>query len=98
MSFHGGNDHRMYIYKPKDSPPNIHKWDFVDPVERICSNFKKVKSNSYECMGHEDGDFNYPSHHGLFDKNDTIFYVYPRSKKLVDPRRDYYEIICNNCE
>ncbi len=98
MSFHGCPVHRMYMYKPKDNPPNLHIWDFVDPVERVCSNHRKIKNNTYECMGHEDGDFMYPSHHGIPIKGEYIFNVYPRSKKLDNPRSDFYEIICDNCE
>jgi hypothetical protein len=98
LSYHGGGDRRMYIYKSKESPPGLHICDYVDPVERICSNHKKIKNNSFECQGHEDGDFMYPSYHGLPSKGERIFFVYPRSKKLEDPRRDFYDLICNNCE
>jgi hypothetical protein len=55
----------------------------------VCSNNKKKvngKTTHYKCMGHEDGDYFYPSFHGKLDENNShIFFVYPKNKKILDP-------------
>ena len=58
----------MYFFKPNDNPPNWHLSDFVYPVEQVCSNHKKIINNSYECLGHEDGDSMYPTYHGIVEE------------------------------
>jgi hypothetical protein len=32
LTYHGGSERFMYIYDSNDSPPNLHKWDFIDPI------------------------------------------------------------------
>lgn len=87
----------MYIYKPNYSPANLHKWDFIDPVEYVCSNVKSIDGFKYQCLGHLDGDKLYPTYHGI-PENGNRFWIYPRDKPLPDPRWDFYELPCNHCE
>ena len=96
LTYHGGSTRFMYIYE-KGTPPNLHKWDFIDPIELVCSNATKLEHNKYRCEGHIDGDKFYPSFHGDPDRGNR-FWIYPKTKKLQNLRWDYYELPCNNCE
>ena len=98
LSYHGGSDRRMYFYKTNDNPPNLHLWDFIDPVDLVCSNHKKITNNSYQCCGHEDGDKMYPSYHGMPHEGSRLFFLYPKTQKLPNPQWDFHDMICNNCE
>jgi len=88
----------MYFYKTNDNPPNLHLWDFIDPVDLVCSNHKKITNNSYQCCGHEDGDKMYPSYHGMLHEGSRLFFLYPKTQKLPNPQWDFHDMICNNCE
>ncbi len=81
LTFHGGSTHMMYLYDSNDSIPNLHKWDFIDPINYVCSNFTKLDKKTYRCEGHVDGDKFYPSFHGDPD-HDHRFRIYPPDKLL----------------
>lgn len=55
-SYHGRSDRCMFFYDDEDDAENLHKWDFTDPIEFVCSNNTKIKEDVYRCEGHEDGD------------------------------------------
>lgn len=86
----------MFIYDKPDAP-NIHKWDFIDPIDFICSHHKQHGKNKFECLGHPDGDKLYPAFHGD-PYREHKFWLYPRHLDLVDPRWDHYTVPCNHCE
>ncbi len=97
MTYHGGSTRMMFLYDPKDSPPNLHKWDFIDPINYVCSNATMVGNKKYRCEGHVDGDKFYPTFHGDPDR-DHRFWIYPLDKPLGNIKWDYYERPCDNCE
>ena len=97
-SYHGTRNRKMFFYDTPD-PPNLHKWDFIDPIKYVCSNYTQIEEDVYVCDGHEDGDKFYPSYHGDPERENR-FWAYQENKKLINPEWDFYSdsIPCNNYE
>lgn len=87
----------LYLYEKNASIPNLHKWDFVDSPQFICSNHQKHNDRVYECLGHEDGDYFYPSFHGDPTRSNKLW-IYPLYRDLVTSAWDFYKLPCSSCK
>eukprot|EP00347_Sterkiella_histriomuscorum_P015209 403357899 len=96
-SYHGNRGRIFYLYRPDQNPSNLNLWDFTDPVDRVCSNAKKINDTQYICQGHEDGDIFYTTYHGDPEREHN-FWIYPPTRTLLNPEWDSYQLICDHCE
>lgn len=49
-------------------------------------------------MGHEDGDYFYPSYHGMLQDGSHIFSIDPKTFTNNRQESDIYDMDCDNCE
>ena len=63
----------FHIYSDYTKAPNLGKWDFVDPAEKICTHYSVIKENQrYQCLGHGVGDNWIAPYHGDATNNHSF--------------------------